>query len=253
MRPDLYEKYVLRKKWAERLVKRNKTLYADMSECLHRGQGELLYAGGEGVVILDRKADVYMLAAFDKTSAEKIVDQIPRQVSEGQFILHEDWLLPWMEKRFQITEKMMCQRAVYNRGISLPCSKDIEIRPLDVSWLPIVLAHYHLGSEAYVEERLAEGAVFGAFVGGELAGFMGEHIEGSLGMLAVFEEYRRKGIAAGLESYMVNRQLSRGRLPYGDVIVGNEASLKLQRKLGLKVSKEVYCWAVASNAGVPVE
>lgn len=253
IRPDLYEKYALRKKWMEKLIKKNKALYADMSECLNRGQGELLYAEEDGGVLWDRKADVYMLAAFSQAVAEKIVDQIPDRISEGQFILHEEWLLPPMEKRFQITEKMMCQRAVYNRGVSLPQSKELEIRQLDISWLSAVLAHYHLGSKEYVEERLSEGAVFGAFVEGNLAGFMGEHIEGSLGMLEVFEEHRRKGIAAELESYMINRQLSKGYLPYGDVIVGNEASLKLQRKLGLKVSKEIYCWAIVSNVGVPGE
>lgn len=244
LRPDLYEKYALRKKLTEKLVKRNKALYADMSECLSRGRGELLYAGEDGAVLWDKKADVYMLAAFDKGSAEKIVDQIPSGISGGQFILHEEWLLPPMERRFRVKEKMMCQRAVYNRGVSLPRSKEIVIRQLDVSWLSAVLEHYHLGSEEYVKERLSAGAVFGAFAEGKLAGFMGEHIEGSLGMLEVFAEYRRRGIAAELESYMINLHLSRGYLPYGDVIVGNEASLKLQKKLGLKVSKEMYYWAV---------
>lgn len=94
---------------------------------------------------------------------------------------------------------------------------------------------------------MLSGAIFGAFIEGKLAGFIGEHIEGSLGMLEVFEEYRRKGIAAELESYMINLHLSRGHLPYGDVIVGNEASMKLQRKLGLKVSKEIYCWAIVPS------
>lgn len=246
-RPDLYEKYALRKKLMEKLVKKNKALYADMSESLGRGRGELIYGGEDGAVVWDKKADVYMLSSFDKASAEKIVDQIPERIKDGQFILHEEWLLPPMERRFPVKEKMMCQRAVYNRDVSLPRSGEIEILQLDISWLPVISAHYHLGSEGYVEERLLSGAIFGAFIEGKLAGFIGEHIEGSLGMLEVFEEYRRKGIAAELESYMINLHLSRGHLPYGDVIVGNEASMKLQRKLGLKVSKEIYCWAIVPS------
>lgn len=244
LRPDLYEKYALRRNLIKKLVNKNKALYADMSESLGRGRGELVYAGEDGAVIWDKKADVYMLSSFNETSAEKIVDQIPNWIKDGQFILHEEWLFPPMERRFQVKEKMMCQRAVYNRDVSLPQSRETEIRKLDISWLPTISAHYHLGSEEYVKERLSSGAVFGAFVEGNLAGFIGEHIEGSLGMLEVFEEYRRKGIAVELESYMINLHLSRGHLPYGDVIVGNEASLKLQRKLGLKVSREVYCWVI---------
>ena len=55
-------------------------------------------------------------------------------------------------------------------------------------------------------------------------------------MLEVYEEYRRRGIAESLEAYMINYHLSKGYLPYGDVIAANSPSFNLQRKLGLKIT-----------------
>lgn len=150
-----------------------------------------------------------------------------------------------MEKRYRITEKLMCKRAAYNRKNPLPLPKEIEIRQLDISYAKEILSHYHLGTEEYMKERLSSGCMFGAFVEGKMAGFMGMHTEGSLGMLEVYEEYRRQGIAESLESYMINICLSKGMLPYGDIVIGNEPSFRLQRKLGMKVTKEIFYWVVA--------
>ena len=55
----------------------------------------------------------------------------------------------------------------------------------------------------YVEDRLKAGVIFGAFVDGRLAGFVGEHHEGSMGMLEVVPEFRRRGIAQALEAALI--------------------------------------------------
>ncbi|WMC94555.1 hypothetical protein RBB56_17875 [Kineothrix sp. MB12-C1] len=64
-------------------------------------------------------------------------------------------------------------------------------------------------------------------------------------MLEVYEEYRRMGIAASLEAYLINIHLAYGHTPYGDVLIDNEASLRLQEKLGLCISKEPLYWLTA--------
>ena len=105
------------------------------------------------------------------------------------------------------------------------------------------MAHYSMTDDwAYMEERLQSGELFGAFVDGRLAGFAGVHAEGSLGMLEVYVEDRRKGIGRALESFLVNRHLSMGYTPYGNVVEGNGVSLALQGKLGLCVSKQLLYW-----------
>ncbi|MCD8069569.1 MAG: GNAT family N-acetyltransferase, partial [Lachnospiraceae bacterium] len=76
----------------------------------------------------------------------------------------------------------------------------------------------------------------------ELAGFIGTHSEGALGMLQVRPRFRRRGIAAALEAYMINETLKRGEIPFGHIFEGNEASLHLQRKLGLNVTDVCLWW-----------
>lgn len=243
-RPDLYGKYLYRKNLMENLKRRNKVLYADMWECLQLDKGEILYDGEEGAVVWNREDNLLMMAAFRKEGAEKIVEHMPEYGERLQTVLHQDFLLPLVEKRYGIAEKMVCRRAAYNQKVPLPVSGEIEIRQLDISYAKEILNHYHMETEEYIKKRLSDGCMFGAFVEGKMAGFMGLHSEGSLGMLEIYEEYRRRGIAANLESYMINVRLSKGLLPYGDIIVDNEASFGLQRKLGLKVTKEIFYWVL---------
>lgn len=241
LRPDLYERYLRRKKLIEKLEKENKALYADMSESLRRGRGELVYEGKDGAIIWDKEAGTCFLAVFLESAAGKIVNTIPA----GDilfFVLHQECLLAPMEKSYEILEKKICRRAVFNRKTPLEIAKDAVIRQLDVSFLEEISGHYSMGSKEYVQERLESGNMFGAFIDGKLAGFAGEHIEGSIGMLEVYEEYRRRGIAESLEAYMINYHLSKGYLPYGDVIAANAPSFNLQRKLGLKITKETFYW-----------
>ena len=63
-----------------------------------------------------------------------------------------------------------------------------------------------------------------------------------MGMLHVFPEYRRKGYAEALESLLANKYIEQGRIPYGHVVVGNDASMALQKKLGFQVADEKIYW-----------
>ena len=66
-----------------------------------------------------------------------------------------------------------------------------------------------------------------------VAGFIGTHSEGSMGMLEVLPEFRRKGYGLALEQFLIAWHLSRGWTPFGHVIDGNEPSLRLQQKAGM--------------------
>ena len=41
---------------------------------------------------------------------------------------------------------------------------------------------------------------------------------------------------------MINHLLSQGRIPFGQVVKGNESSLRLQQKLGMVVSDSCLYW-----------
>ena len=91
-------------------------------------------------------------------------------------------------------------------------------------------------------ERLQAGAMYGAFDGEKLMGFIGMHSDGSMGMLYVEEHYRQRKIAISLESFLINKQLEWGFTHYCHVGTDNTASKALQEKLGLYASTEVVVW-----------
>jgi tRNA (guanine37-N1)-methyltransferase len=84
--------------------------------------------------------------------------------------------------------------------------------------------------------------MFGVFIGGEIVGFVGTHDEHSMGLLEILPEYRRLGLGYALEAHLINHLLSRGRVPFCQVAVYNEASILLQEKMGLEISTSVIYW-----------
>ncbi len=100
----------------------------------------------------------------------------------------------------------------------------------------------HKMTAAEAEQAMRNKGVFGALVDSKLAGFIGRHVDGSMGMLTVFDAYRRRGVGEGLEAFMINYVMTFGRVPFCDVYTDNEPSLRLQKKLGLKESARYTFW-----------
>ena len=75
-----------------------------------------------------------------------------------------------------------------------------------------------------------------------LAGFAGFHDDSSMGMLEILPPFRRRGYAAQLEAFLIAAALKEGRTPYCHVVDGNEASLHLQRKMGLTCTRLPAIW-----------
>jgi tRNA (guanine37-N1)-methyltransferase len=141
---------------------------------------------------------------------------------------------------------MDCCHAIYlsNRPIPYTLPDGAEIRLLDSNHLDFVHEHYRTVDDAdYILERI-EAGMFGAFVRGEPAGFIGTHDERSMGLLEVLPEYRRLGLAYALEAHLINHLLSLDRTPFCQVSIRNEPSIALQRKLGLALSDTVIRWLI---------
>ncbi len=113
------------------------------------------------------------------------------------------------------------------------------IRPLDASFAQDVRRHYSHArflTDEQIRQRLDDGLVLGAFEGDELVGFVGEHDEGSIGMLEVFPGHRDKGWGRALEATKINEFVARNEVPWLEVYPYSKTSLKLQRDLGLTVT-----------------
>ncbi len=234
------------------LLERDTLLYADMINLLaHREERpdvRLFRADERGVLLSMEDGYICMTALFERDGAEELL----LSLGEPKLITtHQEWSEPIAEKLFgPISENTRCRQLVYTGSERLPeADLGLEIIPMPEELLPLAAEHYHMGSLDYLAGRREKGELYGGLVDGELAGFIGFHSETSMGMLEVLPQYRRRGYARALESRMVNIQLERGYIPYGQVVLGNEPSMALQRSLGFKQADGVVSWLSTRFAG----
>ena len=251
-RPDLYEEYQ-RLQECKKQLEKQKLLHMDMIELINRGQAVLIFAEGENICLQDRVSGIYFLTAKDIPGGEKILTYIP-QNQEVLVALHQEFMRDIVQDYLKAGEGMTCCQAVYTKREKLPITglysmdENAEnglpkIARLTEEAIQAVCSNYAKGDDIeYIRDRIQKGCMFGAFADGELAGFIGIHQEGAIGMLEVLPQYRGRGIAKALETYVINLSLEAGHIPYGQVVKENEASKKLQECLGLYFSKTSVYW-----------
>lgn len=262
-RPDLYKLYERDQACIEMLMK-NKLHHIDMIELLRRGQGQILYFDKDGVLLRDKASGCFMMTAKDVKAAEQILVgskeemlSLSKNRAEWLFISHQEYINPLVRELFDMDSFLECYQAVYTRKEMLPVPKvavsiggnnyPLETKQLSKEHFEVVNRYYKMADVGYIKDRIEHGAMYGAFAGDVLTGFAGIHIEGSSGMLEVLPEYRRMGIGSVLEASLINLQLEKGFIPYGQVGCENQASISMQKTLGLYFSKEKVWWLEKSR------
>lgn len=230
------------------ILDRDPLLYFDLTETVRRGDGRLIYVCPTGALAAysnyakDGQDTGFTMFAADLPTAERLCALLPS--STEWLTVHEKFYAHLLRDRFGLQLGQACWQLCYPDGHPLPMpASAFEVRSLDLSHLPQVSAHYDATNEAYLVWLLERGELYGAFQGSALCGFIGRHAEGTIGLLEVLPQYRRRGAASLLQSFMTNLELSRGHIPYGQVFDGNGPSLALQRRLGFQRSASQLYWA----------
>jgi tRNA (guanine37-N1)-methyltransferase len=275
-RPDLYESYRQMQECKE-LLMTQKLLHIDMIEAINRGAAQLVYRKGKEILLYHTQAGIFYhtdpeekeepylyewgegLCERELSGANTLAQgALPSgaMVSEAMpdcLVLHQERYIAKAEQLFSLKHTMTCSHAVYTKKEKAPVSglyrpdgkpmgNGLTIQPLHAEHADFVKENYRKMSPEYLAGRIEKGAMFGAFLGEQLAGFAGIHDDGGIGMLFVHPQYRRQKIAQALETYLVNLLLERGMTPYGQIETDNDASLQLQEKLGLYVAKSPVFW-----------
>jgi tRNA (guanine37-N1)-methyltransferase len=217
-------------------------LNIDMLQAISQGEAHLLYADSEGVALYHKSAQAIMLSASNTQAAEAIVAGLG-EVSP-QYVAHQAFFLAPLKVKTTYQETMACLQAAYLGFKPLPePSCPATIRPLDDRYLDFVMDNYeHAEDRQYIASRFEEHTMQGAFIKGEPVGFIGLHAEQSIGLLHVLPAYRRMGIGRALEIHMANHLIALGIIPFAQIMIGNEASLKLQKEIGFAVSDNPVWW-----------
>lgn len=280
-RPDLYAKYEELQE-CKKCMMRQKLLHIDMIELINRGRARIVYHDADEILLRDMISGIYFhtrmaevprieepsnVQACDlgedvnrpdelqnwDTAEWKLLQEISKDERIECIAIHQREMVPFMEKYFHLKTDMECIQGAYTRREKLPVrglygpdgrgENGFSIRTLTEEFIPFVAEHYsEIGSPEYVTERILHGAVYGAFYEEKIVGFIADHEEGSIGMLYVLPEYRKHHVAMALETYCMNLAVERGEIPYGQVVLGNEASIHLQEKMGICFAKGTVVW-----------
>ena len=221
-------------------LNRDRLSHIDMLETLRRGMGRVLFADDGGVAVLNG-GYTYMISAESDESLKKICATIKRP---EQIAMHQERFVPLLQELYAYKYKMECLQCAYlsDEKLEEKLPQGIELRELTMAELNFVVEHYDHPTDApYIAERIEAGMI-GAFCESECAGFIGTHSEGTMGILEILPDYRRRGIAYTLEAAMINRIISKGCVPLAHIVTTNKASMLLQEKLGLSFSDKTITW-----------
>lgn len=239
MRPDLYERYERRQALLQKLLKHKKE-NAYFIDGLMKDMVDVLYEKGESVAGIHKKTKIVMICANSVNEVENMLPFLPK---DCRGLLHNcEEANDLLEKEMGLIVGDACYQSVYTQHVSLPIAHK-DIRPYPMEEIAYASENYGAGSqEDYIRERILDHAFFAAYEEGRIVGFCGIHGGGSLGLLFVDPSCRRGNIGSSLASYLVNAAMERGGFPYAHIRIGNEASLKMQEKMGLYVANKKIFW-----------
>ena len=204
-----------------------------------RGDADIIRQEEDGLLLRARSFPLVILCADSDRTALELLEALPAcQLMQNERTELDEAI----SARYGFSWKTPVNNAVYEKKSPVAVDPGFEVRPLSMADYPLVRAHYSLIGDEALARHMARGDLLGGYAGDEMVGFIGRHDEGSLGMLYIFPRFRRRGYAWQLEGSLINRVLAGGERIFCQVILGNEASLALQRKLGMTVCGDVVSW-----------
>ena len=218
----------------KKYISRDPISFIHIEELLDR-EYTIIYASDNGFIIHDDSVNFTYISFSDFNEMKKVLAKYhfdtylsyDKEVVEfygdaGKTTNLTQWVYPSTNK-FDVSE--------------------YDIRKLGMEYLDFINSTYKaLGPDEDNAEGIRNGEVLGLFVDNELAGMVGRHPEGCLGMLKVFDKYKRKGYGETLEKAKINDLIDRKQRVFEEVIEGNDASTSLQAKLGLVPGKRTIYW-----------
>ena len=218
--------------------------YEQMVQNIRRDKADVLVAEKEGVMLRSRCEGFYMLAGSEQ-GISSLIDRIPAGAQD--VVIHgtmPDWVIEKAKMVHGLTHVDPFVLYAYYEELP-PEETETEIRVLGKESLDFVYENYGHGSRPYIESRIADGVMIGAYVDGQLAAFIGEHAEGAMGLLHVMPDYRRHHLGYKLELEAIRRTMLRGYTPFCQVFLDNEASHRLQSRLRMTRSDGSVYWMSA--------
>lgn len=213
----------------------------NIDRVLERGTGKIIEQRPDAILVFDERSKGLMLACDDASVGEAMLE---RQLTEEHRLLmiSNVALGKAMFKKYDFADGLECFQVAYYSDDMPEVSGTLDIRLAEEKDVQFLLENYDALSEEEMREEVKLGNILLGYEGNEIAGFVGEHLEGSIGLLHVLPKFRRKGYAIQLENAYIRKNMEAGFVPFGQVEIHNQASHALQEKLGLTRSEGTIIW-----------
>jgi len=223
------------------LLDLNRIENLSIKRLIDRNTCEILETSDTGLFVRDTVGGAYMLSNGNYEEG-KLWLMKHRYLKYGVLAICDAELIDYAAELYKPSNTMLCYQYAYLKDtIDIPRG-ELTVRTADnddFQWLSSV---YDLVSAEELRRDVELGNILIASVNGADVGFVGEHLEGSMGLLHILPEFRRRGYAEELESLMIADTLRRGFVPFCQTELDNYASIHLQEKLGLVKADNITGW-----------
>lgn len=165
------------------------------------------------------------------------------QQSGSQFlVISNPEVVKWVKEKHKVIWEITCLRLFREGNFNI--ISDISILPITSRQLPWVYhnsGYQQFLSMDYLETRLRLGGGFYIENNGVPVAWVMSHDDGSVGMLHVMNEFRRKGLGRMLVDAMSAKVKEKNMPVFAHIEPSNLPSLKLFRSMGF-VDKAVVTW-----------
>ena len=214
--------------------------FLGLDRVLKRGTGEILCEQEAALLIRDSVSGAVLLACDDAAAGLSVLERHLDDSCRLLMVSDLSFGRTAFEK-YGFSEGLEGFQAAYYGDPPAPDPR-LSVRTAELGDLPLLLSCYDLISPEELKQVVERRSVLLGYVSGQLVGFIGEHLEGSMGLLYIFPEFRRRGYGAALEKRLIAKTMEAGFVPFGQVETGNAESLRLQKKLGMTVSEKPILW-----------
>lgn len=224
-------------------LERDHTLYAGILQLIRRNTYQILEDETDGIYMQDTISKICFLACAD---SEKAFTWFEKHHTSGYAMLtvYDEPLSRRIEKEYGMTCFMEVYQCEYAKKEKPEVNSDLTIVQANKSDIPLILSHYDKLEEWEIETIIQMGNLFIGYHNNDPVGFVGSHLEGAIGLLEVFEEYRRRGYGRALEAHMIRVFMDRGLLCFGQIEKFNVKSIALQENMGLVLDDRLQYWLV---------
>lgn len=208
--------------------------FAHIDELLDR-EYTIIYASDNGFIIKDDKVN-FIYISFSDTKEMK---EVLKDKKYDHYLAYEEEIVDYFGDKGK-TKNLMQFAYLTKKKFDV---EGYDIRVLNEDYADAIKSIYKpLGPGEDVKETLKNKIVIGLFVDNKLAGFIGKHPEGCMGMLYVYPKYRGYGYGEILEKAMINKLIDENQKIFNEVVESNIISERLQTKLGFAKGKKKIYW-----------